>query len=350
MSKGLTNEQLLSNISALLENARNKVVVAVNQTIVLTYFEIGRMIVEDEQKGESRAEYGKAVLKDLSLHLTKRFGKGFSQRNLEQMRQFYLSYSIPQTLSAESESLNTIQQSSRINFNLSWSHYLKLMRIKDLDERSFYEIESYKNNWSLRELQRQCDSALYTRLSLSKNKEEILQLAEKGQIIEKPKDLIKDPYILEFLGLSEKPHYSENDLESELIDKLEHFLLELGNGFTFVGRQQRITLEEKHFYIDLVFYNRILKCFVLIDLKIGELKHQDIGQMQMYVNYYDREKRLEDENKTVGIILCQDKSEALVQYTLPENNEQIFASKYFTVLPSKQDFINILNSDNGKTS
>ncbi|WP_294229095.1 PDDEXK nuclease domain-containing protein [uncultured Chryseobacterium sp.] len=350
MPEGLTNEQLLQNISALLENARNKVVVAVNQTIVLTYFEVGRMIVEDDQHGESRAEYGKAVLKDLSLHLTKRFGKGFSQRNLEQMRQFYLSYSIPQTLSAESENINTIQQSSLIKFNLSWSHYLKLMRIKDPNERSFYEIESDKNNWSLRELQRQYDSALYTRLSLSKNKEEILQFAEKGQIIEKPKDLIKDPYILEFLGLSEKPDYSENDLESELIDKLEHFLLELGNGFTFAGRQQRITFEEKHFYIDLVFYNRILKCFVLIDLKIGELRHQDIGQMQMYVNYYDREKRLEDENKTIGIILCQDKSEALVQYTLPENNEQIFASKYFTVLPSKEDFINILNSDNGKIS
>ncbi|WP_294287163.1 PDDEXK nuclease domain-containing protein [uncultured Chryseobacterium sp.] len=350
MPEGLTNEQLLKNISALLENARNKVVVAVNQTIVLTYFEIGRMIVEDEQHGESRAEYGKEQLKFLSKNLTKKFGKGFSETNLKQMRQFFLSYSICQTVSDESGSLDTIQQSSLINFNLSWSHYLKLMRIKDPNERSFYEIESYKNNWSLRELQRQYDSALYTRLSLSKNKEEILQLAEKGQIIEKPKDLIKDPYVLEFLGLSEKPDYSENDLESELIDKLEHFLLELGNGFTFVGRQQRITFEEKHFYIDLVFYNRILKCFVLIDLKIGELKHQDIGQMQMYVNYYDREKRLEDENKTIGIILCQDKSEALVQYTLPENNEQIFASKYFTVLPSKQDFINILNSDNGKIS
>jgi predicted nuclease of restriction endonuclease-like (RecB) superfamily len=336
MSVDLTNEQLVKNISALLENARNKVVVAVNQTIVLTYFEIGRMIVEDEQNGENRAEYGKAVLKDLSLHLTEKFGKGFSQRNLEQMRQFYLSYSISQTVSAK--------------FNLSWSHYLKLMRIKDNNERKFYEIESYKNNWSLRELQRQYDSALYTRLSLSKNKEEILQLAEKGQIIEKPKDLIKDPYVLEFLGLSEKPNYSESDLESELIDKLEHFLLELGNGFTFVGRQQRISFEEKHFYIDLVFYNRILRCSVLIDLKIGELKHQDIGQMQMYVNYFDRERRIEGENKTIGIILCQDKSEALVQYTLPEDNDQIFASKYFTVLPSKEDFINILNSDNGKTS
>ncbi|MDR6159251.1 putative nuclease of restriction endonuclease-like (RecB) superfamily [Chryseobacterium sp. SLBN-27] len=354
--KDLQNTQLLQNISSLLDNARKKIAVAVNQTIVLTYYEIGRMIVEDEQNGENRAEYGKAVLKDLSLHLTERFGKGFSITNLQQMKNFYIIYSlqIQQTLSVKLQMAdnheNIASNLQSINFNLSWSHYLKLMRIKDINERKFYEIESYKNNWSLRELQRQYDSALYTRLSLSKNKEEILQLAEKGQIVEKPKDLIKDPYVLEFLGLSEKPNYSESDLESELIDKLEHFLLELGNGFTFVGRQQRITFEEKHFYIDLVFYNRILRCFVLIDLKIGELKHQDIGQMQMYVNYFDREKRLEGENKTIGIILCQDKNEALVQYTLPEDNEQIFASKYFTVLPSKQDFINILNSDNGKAS
>ncbi|MDQ0592071.1 putative nuclease of restriction endonuclease-like (RecB) superfamily [Chryseobacterium ginsenosidimutans] len=354
MSKDLTKEQLLKNISALLENARNKVVVAVNQTIVLTYFEIGRMIVEDEQNGEDRAEYGKAILKDMSLYLTEKFGKGFSVENLDRMRFFYKTYSeqISSTVLTNSQNLqeNQIQQTPNINFNLSWSHYLKLMRIKDTNERKFYEIESFKNNWSLRELQRQYDSALYTRLSLSKNKEEILQLSEKGQIVEKPKDLIKDPYILEFLGLSEKPHYSENELESELIDKLEHFLLELGTGFTFVARQNRITFDEKHFKVDLVFYNRILKCFVLIDLKIGELKHQDIGQMQMYVNFYDREIKLDDENKTIGIILCQDKSEALVQYTLPEDNEQIFASKYFTVLPSKEDFINILNSDNGKIS
>lgn len=357
----LPSKELLQNISDLLENARKKVAVAVNQAMVLTYFEIGRMIVEDEQKGENRAEYGKALLKDLAVHLTKKFGKGFSQRNLEQMRQFYLSYkiaqtpsaqlnisfdTIPQTLSAESENLKLeTAKTSDNNFNLSWSHYLKLMRIKDLNERKFYEIESFKNNWSLRELQRQYDSALYSRLALSKNKEEILRLAEKGQVFEKPKDVIKDPYILEFLGLQEKPNYSESDLENGLIDKLEHFLLELGTGFTFVARQNRITFDEKHFKIDLVFYNRILKCFVLIDLKIGELKHQDIGQMQMYVNYYDREVRLEDENKTIGIILCQDKSEALVKYTLPEDNEQIFASKYLTILPTQEDFIKILEEN-----
>lgn len=357
----LSSKDLFSNISALLENARKRVAVAVNQAMVLTYFEIGRMIVEDEQNGENRAEYGKALLKDLSIHLTEKFGKGFSETNLKQMRHFYMSYAIGQTvsdefkkigqtLSAESENISnqlfeiseTTPRKSYPQLNLSWSHYLKLMRIKNLSERKFYEIESFKNNWSLRELQRQYDSALYSRLSLSKNKEEILQLSEKGQILEKPKDLIKDPYILEFLGLPERSNYSENDLESGLIDKLEHFLLELGTGFTFVARQNRITFDEKHFKIDLVFYNRILKCFVLIDLKIGELKHQDIGQMQMYVNYYDREVRLEDENKTIGIILCQDKSEALVKYTLPEDNEQIFASKYLTILPSKEDFIKIL--------
>ena len=379
--KDLQSNFLFSQISELLENSRKRVLVAVNQTMVLTYFEIGRMIVEDEQNGENRAEYGKNVLKDLSVYLTSKFGRGFSDTNLRQMRNFYILYSeqIQQTLSAEfkiennskpqtasaelqkiSQKLsdeseisstplkkfgNQKQQTLSDNFNLSWSHYLKLMRIKDIKERKFYEIESFKNNWSLRELQRQYDSALFARLSLSKNKEEILQLSEKGQIFEKPKDAIKDPYVLEFLGLSEKSAYSENDLEQILIDKLEHFLLELGTGFTFVSRQQRISFDEKHFRIDLVFYNRILKCFVLIDLKIGELKHQDIGQMQMYVNYYDREVKLPDENKTIGIILCQDKNESLVKYTLPEENEQIFASKYLTVLPSKEDFIKILEQN-----
>ena len=288
------------------------------------------MIVEEEQHGKEKSAYGKQVLKELSGRLVTEFGKGFSETNLKQMRQFYINYSIRQTVSDE--------------FKLTWSHYLKLMRIADINERNFYEIEAIKNNWSLRELQRQYDSALYTRLALSKNKEEVISLGQKGQIIEKNKDLIKDPYILEFLGLPDKSFYSENDLEQKLIDKLEHFLLELGNGFTFVARQKRITFDERHFKVDLVFYNRILKCFVLIDLKIGELKHQDIGQMQMYVNYFDREVKLHDENKTIGIILCQDKSESIVRYTLPENNEQIFASKYLTVLPSEKDFIQIIEN------
>ena len=230
-------------------------------------------------------------------------------------------------------------------FKLSWSHYVKLSRISDSDERKFYEIEAVKNNWSLRELERQFDSALYTRLSLSRDKDKVLELSQKGQIIEKPQDLIKDPYILEFIGLPEQSSYSENELEEKLISKLENFLLELGNGFTFVGRQKRISFDEQHFYIDLVFYNRLLKCFVLIDLKIGKLKHQDIGQMQMYVNYYDREMKLDDENKTIGIVLCQEKNQSLVEYTLPEDNEQIFASTYKTVLPSKEEFIKILEEE-----
>lgn len=345
--------QLIDKVSALLEIARKRVASTVNQTMVYTYFEIGRMIVEEEQNGEARAEYGKGLLKELSVHLIERFGRGFSQRNLEQMRQFYLVYSIQQTLSVKSQNQITQTLSAEfqstdnvvdreLNFNLSWSHYLKLMRIDDRKERNFYEIEAFKNNWSLRELQRQYDSGLFARLSLSKNKDGVLALSEKGQIIEKPLDLIKDPYVLEFLGLNDKSFYSENDLEQKLIDKLEQFLLELGKGFTFVARQERISFDEKHFRIDLVFYNRILKCFVLIDLKIGELKHQDIGQMQMYVNYFDREKRIEGENKTIGIILCQDKSNALVEYTLPENNDQIFASKYMTVLPSKEELKSLL--------
>jgi predicted nuclease of restriction endonuclease-like (RecB) superfamily len=328
-----SNTKFFAQIVDLLQSARSRVVHTVNQTMVLTYFEIGRMIVEEEQDGKERAGYGKKVVKELSIVLTNEFGKGFSERNIEQMRQFYLVYSKSQTVSAE--------------FKLSWSHYLKLMRIDDENERKFYEIESFKNNWSVRELQRQFDSALYTRLALSRDKDKVKELSEKGLLLEKPKDAIKDPYILEFIGLPEHTEYSESDLEQELIDKLEHFLLELGNGFTFVARQKRISFDDKHFRIDLAFYNRILKCFVLIDLKIGEIKHQDLGQMQMYVNYYDREVRLEDENKTIGIVLCKDKSQSVVEYTLPENNEQIFASKYQTVLPSKEELKLLINEKKG---
>ena len=323
MTNKPSNTNFFSQIVDLLQSARNNVVLTINQTMVTTYFEIGRKIVEEEQNGKDRADYGKSLLQDLSKVLTSEFGKGFSVTNIQQMRSFYLSYQKQQTLS--------------VNFKLSWSHYLKLMRIDDENERKFYEIESEKNNWSVRELERQYDSALYTRLVLSRDKEKVKELSEKGLILEKPKDAVKDPYILEFLGLPEHSAYSESQLEQELIDKLEHFLLELGNGFTFVARQKRISFDGKNFLIDLVFYNRFLKSFVLIDLKIGELKHQDLGQMQMYVNYYDREVRLEDENKTIGIILCKDKSESVVEYTLPENNEHIFASKYKTVLPSKDE-------------
>ena len=337
MEPTATNE-LAQRISLLLTEARGRIVQSVNHTMVMTYYEIGRMIIHEEQNGNERADYGKQLTKMLSIKLTADFGKGFSQRNLEQMRQFYLVYSKAQTLSAEFEDENKAVK----KFQLSWSHYLKLMRIDDVNERNFYEIESYKNNWSLRELERQYNTALFTRLSLSRNGSQVLRLAKEGQLLQKPQDAIKDPYILEFIGLPEQSLYSESELEQKLIEKLEHFMLELGNGFTFVARQQRISFDEKHFRIDLVFYNRILRCFVLIDLKIGELKHQDIGQMQMYVNYYDRKMRLPDENKTIGIILCQDKSEAVVEFTLPENNQQIFASKYMTVLPSKESLAKII--------
>jgi predicted nuclease of restriction endonuclease-like (RecB) superfamily len=276
-------------------------------------------------------------LKELSKRITAEFGKGFSVQNLENMRKFYLLYS------SGEKSQSPIRISEKQNSVLSWTHYLVLIRIDKKEERSFYEIEALNNNWSVRELQRQFNSALYERLVLSRDKEGVKQLSEKGQVIEKPLDFLKDPYVLEFLNLSEHHTYSENDLESEIIDKLEHFLLELGKGFTFAGRQVRITFDESHFKADLVFYNRLLKCFVIIDLKIGKLTHQDIGQMQMYVNYYDRTVKLPDENKTIGIILCKDKSETLVEFTLPEDNDNIFASKYQTILPDKQDFINLLN-------
>lgn len=353
MSKTLSNTKFYSQVVDLLQSARQQVVRTVNQTMVITYFEIGRMLVEEEQKGNERAEYGKQLLKGLSQILKKEFGKGFSVDNLENMRRFYLAYGIsetpsriledgiPQTVSAVLG--NEISETVSRIFNLSWSLYQKLMRIDDEKERKFYEIEAHKNNWSVREFQRQFDSALYTRLVLSRDKDKVLELSEKGLILEKPKDAIKDPYILEFLGLPEHTNYSESELEQELINKLENFLLELGNGFTFVARQKRISFEEKHFRIDLVFYNRILNCFVLIDLKIGELKHQDLGQMQMYVNYYDREIKLDNENKTIGIVLCKDKSNSVVEYTLPENNENIFASKYQTVLPSKEELKLIIN-------
>lgn len=316
-------EIFYENILNILKNSRENVLKIVNITMVKTYFEIGRLILEEEQKGEYRATYGKELLKNLSIRLTKEFGKGFSETNLKQMKTFYDVYKIRQTVSDE--------------FNLSWSHYLILMRISNVEERQFYEIEAFNNNWSLRELRRQLDSALYERLVLSRDKESVKELSLKGQIIEKPIDVIKDPYVLEFLGLPERHEYSEHDLESEIINKLEMFLLELGKGFTFVGRQVRFTFDEKHFRVDLVFYNRLLRCFVLIDLKIGEVTHQDLGQMQMYVNYYDRFIKLPEENKTIGIIICREKNDTLVEITLPENNEQIFASRYETILPSKED-------------
>lgn len=322
--KPISNQDLFNRIAELIQTSRTKIVREINHTMVYTYYEIGRYIFEDEQQGEERAKYAAQTLKRLSNQLKEAFGRGFSVRNLRQMRQFYLIYQKRQTLSAEFKI-----------FHLSWSHYSFLLRL-DEAERQFYEREAINNYWSLRELKRQFDSALYERLALSKDKEGVKKLAEKGQIIEMPKDLIKDPYILEFLDLKPETQYSESDLEQAIIDEIQNFLLELGKGFTFVARQDRISFSEKHFHIDLVFYNRILQSFVLIDLKIGELKHQDLGQMQMYVNYYDRNRKLPHENKTIGLVICRLKDDAVVEYTLPKDNEQIFASQYQTVLPNKE--------------
>ncbi len=317
-----TESDFISGVRDLLVEARQSVVKQVNATMIKTYYEIGRRIVEQEQQGKEVANYGDYLLVRLSESLSGSFGKGFSKRNLELMRQFYLTYKIAK---------------SPISQSLSWTHYIRLMRISDPDERRFYEIEAANNNWSVRELNRQFDSALYQRLALSRDKEAVKELAIKGQTIEKPEDILKDPYVLEFTGLPELPQYTESKLEQRLIDELQTFLLELGKGFSFVGRQQRITIDEDHYFVDLVFYNRFLRAFVLVDLKIGQLKHQDLGQMQMYVHYYDRFVKMPEENKTIGIILCRDKKDALVEITLPDETNPIFASKYQTVLPNKEE-------------
>jgi len=330
-------------VFGILETARKNVKTAVNLSMVYSYYEVGRMIVEEEQNGKEKADYGKYIIKELSQYLTEKFGKGFSVTNLKQMRQFYITYSqnqIGQTLSDQFP--EDTQNSKGRKFYLSWSHYLQLMRIESIEERNFYEIEAIQNDWSLSELKRQYNSALFERLSVSKDRDKVREMAQKGQIVDKPVDIVKDPYILEFLGLDHIADYSETELETKIIDELQKFLLELGKGFAFVGRQVRFTFEEEHYRVDLVFYNRLLRCFVLFDLKIGELKHQDIGQMQMYVNYYDRKMKLKEENKTIRIILCKDKKQSIVEMTLPEDNQQIFASKYKMVLPSKDELARIL--------
>jgi len=342
----LTMEKYINEIIELLKVAKMRVLTSINTAMVYTYYEIGKIIVNQEQKGKNRAEYGKTVLKQLSKELTRKFGKGYSITNLKEIRKFYLIFSkdeIGQPLVGLFEKMPKTSD-GRV-FVLSWTHYMQLIRIKNSDERRFYEIEAYKNNWSKRELARQYNSSLYERLLLSRNKEKVLELSQKGQIFDKPSDVIKDPYVLEFLNLKEDDSYSEKDFETKIIDKLQDFLLELGRGFTFVQRQMRLSFNEQHYYADLVFYNRLLKCFVVIDLKIGKIQHQDIGQMQMYVNYFDRYVKLPEENKTIGILLCKEKDDSLVQLTLPEDNEQIFASRYETILPSKEEFIKLINDE-----
>lgn len=356
------NNQFFRKVAELIELARKKVATTVNLTMVHTYFEIGRMIVEEEQQGKERAEYGKSVLKELSVRLNERFGKGFSVDNLQNMRQFYLAYSIYETPSRKLPSNNNqsqlaiasasrnleksdktsaaIQQIATTElqmprFQISWSHYLILMRIENPQERSFYEIECAANNWSLSDLKRQYHASLYERLALSRNKEEVMKLANEGHQITKPEDILKNPLSLEFLGLETKDAYSESDIEQAILTKLQQFILELGKGFLFEARQKRFTFDEKHYFVDLVFYNRLLQCFVLIDLKTDELVHRDLGQMQMYVNYYDRQVKLATEKPTIGILLCKKKNNALVELTLPKDTN-IYASEYSLYLPDKQ--------------
>ena len=319
-------------VADLLAVARKYAKQQIDNTIVMTYYEIGRMIVEREQQGQKRAQYNAKLIEGLSEYLTGRYGKGFSVVNLKSIRKFYQVYSpsIQQTWSPQIQKGQTLSA----QFKLTWSHYQLLMRIENDDARRFYELETVNQQWSVRQLQRQAGSSLYERLALSRDKDKIMALANEGQIVEKPRDLFKTPYVLEFTGLEERPEYSESELEQALIDNLQKFLLELGKGFLFEARQKRFSFEEKSFYVDLVFYNRLLRCYVLIDLKTGELKHQDLGQMQMYVHYFDRYVKNKEEHPTVGILLCQEKDDAIVELTLPEK-ENIYASEYRLYLPDK---------------
>jgi len=331
--------QLYDKVSQLIERARQHVSTTVNTTEVYTKYYVGQYIVEEEQQGERRAQYGQQVLQSLSKRLTERFGKGWSVENLKLCRRFYLVYSnsvtsgYPISTQKENQWLPHQTAISPI-FSLSWSHYLILMRVEDPNARSFYEIECAQQQWSKRQLSRQVGSSLYERLALSRDKEAVMRLAREGQTVEKPEDIIKNPITLEFLGLKPDVSYTESKLENAIINKMQQFLLELGKGFLFEARQKRFTFDEQHFYVDLVFYNRLLQCYVLVDLKIDKLTHQDLGQMQMYVNYYDRYVRQDFEKPTIGILLCESKNDALVELTLPKE-ANIYASAYQLYLPDK---------------
>ena len=321
-------DALFEQVSKLIDEARKQVRTAVNTAMVYTYYGVGRYIVEDEQQGHGRAEYGKTVLKKLSERLTERYGKGWSVETLTLTRKFYKAYCNPKIA-------NSVYDFRKQGlFTLSWSHYLVLMRIENPDERNFYEIECRTQNWSVRQLQRQYNSSLYERLALSRNKDEVMRLATEGQTVEKPTDIIKSPLTLEFLGLKPDSSYSESHLESAIIGKIQTFLLEIGKGFLFEARQKRFTFDEDNYYVDLVLYNRLLQCYVLVDLKIDKLSHQDLGQMQMYVNYFDRFVKQDFEKPTIGILLCKEKNDALVELTLPKD-ANVYASAYQLYLPDK---------------
>ncbi|MGE0793384.1 MAG: YhcG family protein [Candidatus Woesearchaeota archaeon] len=318
--------KLINSIGKLLEEGRKEVYNSVNTIIVKTYWNIGHQIVEYEQKGKEKATYGSKLLDTLSKDLKFKFGKGFSRRNILDMRRFYINYPNWQTVSAE----------------LSWSHQIELLRIDNDLEKSFYEKQCIKENWSVRELSRQINSCLFERIAFSKNKQEVLNISKKGINVKEAKDIIKDPYILEFLNIPELEKYSEKELEQKIIDNLQMFILELGKGFTFVKRQHRITINNTHYYVDLVFYNRLLKCFVLIDLKIGKVSHQDIGQMNLYLNYFKKEENSKEDNEPIGIILSAKKDELLVEYALGGISNKLFISKYKLYLPNKKELENKL--------
>lgn len=334
--------KLCQNTIDLIEYARGIIAKQINIIQLMTFYSIGRWIVEEQQQGESRAKYGQQVIKKLSEALTEQYGRGFSVDTLENTRRFFLTYQdrISETLFRKfavekSETVFSLFE-KEAPFTLPWSHYLQLMRIKDESERKFYEIEATNGAWGIRTLQRQYNSSLYERLALSREKDEVIRLASEGNVITKPQDIVKQPTVLEFLGLDEQAKYVESDLETAIINKLQKFLLELGKGYLFEARQKRFTFNEDNYYVDLVFYNRILRCYVLIDLKIDKLTHQDLGQMLMYVHYYDRYEKLPEENPTVGILLCKEKDDALVEITLPDN-ANIYASEYQLYLPDKKE-------------
>jgi predicted nuclease of restriction endonuclease-like (RecB) superfamily len=316
-----TVELVYSRVREILETARSSAYRAVNFAMVQAYWHIGRTIVEEEQNGKGKAGYGEYLLKDLSQRLTKDFGKGFDYSNVKNMRQFYLTFPIGDALRSQ----------------LGWTHYRLLMRVEKEPARNFYMEECITGNWSTRQLERQINSFYYERLLSSREKKPVKKEIRKLEPALKPEDIIKDPYVLEFLNVKENIRFLEKDLESALIGKLQEFLLELGKGFSFVGRQQRISADGDNFYIDLVFYNYLLKCFVLIDLKVGKLTHQDIGQMDFYVRYYEKEIRAETDNPTIGIILCSKKNETVVKYSVLNKNKRLFASKYKLYLPTEKE-------------
>ena len=327
MEKEINN--LYNDIKVLIEKSRNKVYKTVNVEMINLYWNIGKIIIQ-KQEGKTRAKYGDLLVDGISKKLTEQFGKGFSKRNLERMRKFYLYYPIATSIMSQ----------------LSWTHYLELIKIKEKTKRDFYMHECIESGWTVEELQRQRNTLLYERLAASKDKSKLLELSDKGHRIYENKDIIKDPFVLEFLDIKENTNYLETDLEKNILEHLKEFLLELGKGFTYVGNQVRITIDTEHFYPDLVFYNRVLTCFVIIDLKIGKVTHKDIGQMQMYVNYYDREVKSITENKTIGILLSTNKNETIVKYTLPEDNKTIFSSEFRLTIPSEKEFIDVI--ENGK--